>query len=50
MGVHAGEMSVLKVAQLFLPLAREVLIISVAHCTPLLKKGAVYFGSGYRLR
>jgi hypothetical protein len=48
MGVYAGEMSVLKAVLYFLPLAREVLIISVAHCTPLLKeKGAVYFGSGY---
>jgi hypothetical protein len=37
MGVHRGEMGVLKVALYFLSLAREVLIISVAHCTPFFK-------------
>jgi hypothetical protein len=46
MGVHEGKMSVLKAALFFLPLAKEVLIISVAHCTPFFK-GTVYFASGY---
>ena len=33
MGIRSGEMRVLKVAA-FVSLAKEVLIISVAHCKP----------------